>query len=80
MVRPVDVDRKLDVPKMLMLVNKVPTTFDLNEVRKRVEETYNATVAAVFPHSDEMMTLAGLREFSPFNIPTAPSPKPCVNW
>lgn len=60
----VDVARKLDVPKMLMLVNKVPTTFDLNEVRKRVEETYNATVAAVFPHSDEMMTLASSGIFS----------------
>lgn len=60
----VDVARKLDVPKMLMLVNKVPSTFDLNEVRKRVEETYNATVAAVFPHSDEMMTLASSGIFS----------------
>ena len=60
----VDVARKLDVPKMLMLVNKVPTTFDLNEVRKRVEETYNATVAAVFTHSDEMMTLASSGIFS----------------
>ena len=54
----VDVARKLDVPKMLMLVNKVPSQFDLEDVRTRVEQTYNATVAAVLPHSDEMMTLA----------------------
>ena len=54
----VDVAKKLDVPKMLMVVNKVPSTFDLADVRTRVEQTYNATVAAVFPHSDEMMTLA----------------------
>jgi len=60
----VDVAKKLDVPKMLMLVNKVPSQFDLEDVRKRVEQTYNATVAAVLPHSDEMMTLASSGIFS----------------
>jgi MinD-like ATPase involved in chromosome partitioning or flagellar assembly len=54
----VDVARKLDVPKLLMVVNKVPTAFDMDEVRERVEQTYNAQVAAVLPHSDEMMVLA----------------------
>ncbi|RJP51898.1 MAG: MinD/ParA family protein [Anaerolineaceae bacterium] len=54
----VDVAKKLDVPKMLMLVNKTPTAFDFDDVRTRVEQTYNATVGAVLPHSDEMMTLA----------------------
>jgi MinD-like ATPase involved in chromosome partitioning or flagellar assembly len=54
----VEVARKLDVPKLLMVVNKTPTVFDFNEVKKRVEQTYDATVAAVLPHSDEMMTLA----------------------
>jgi len=60
----VDVAKKLDVPKMLMLVNKVPAQFDLDDVRTRVEQTYNATVAAVLPHSDEMMTLASSGIFS----------------
>ncbi|HRQ24587.1 MAG TPA: hypothetical protein PLF42_14265, partial [Anaerolineales bacterium] len=36
----VDVAKKLDVPKMLMLVNKVPTQFDFDDVRARVEQTY----------------------------------------
>ena len=54
----VDVAKKLAVPKMLMVVNKVPSTFDLDDVRTRVEQTYDATVGAVFPHSDEMMMLA----------------------
>ncbi len=54
----VEVARKLDVPKLLMVVNKTPTVFDFNEVKKRVEQTYDAMVAAVLPHSDEMMTLA----------------------
>jgi len=60
----VDVAKKLDVPKMLMLVNKVPAQFDLEDVRNRVEQTYDATVAAVLPHSDEMMTLASSGIFS----------------
>lgn len=54
----VEVARKLDVPRMVLVVNKVPAVFDLNEVKQRVEKTYNAEVAAVLPHSDEMMTLA----------------------
>lgn len=54
----VEVARKLDVPRLLMVVNKTPTVFDFDEVKKRVEQTYNAPVAAVLPHSDEMMTLA----------------------
>lgn len=54
----VDVARKLDVPKMIMLVNKVPQSFDLEDVKTRVEQTYNVPVAAVLPHSDEMMILA----------------------
>jgi MinD-like ATPase involved in chromosome partitioning or flagellar assembly len=54
----VEVARKLDVPRLLLVVNKTPTVFNMDEVKKRVEQTYDATVAAVLPHSDEMMTLA----------------------
>jgi MinD-like ATPase involved in chromosome partitioning or flagellar assembly len=60
----VDVAKKLDVPKMLMLVNKVPVQFDFDDVRTRVEQTYDAVVGAVLPHSDEMMTLASSGIFS----------------
>jgi MinD-like ATPase involved in chromosome partitioning or flagellar assembly len=69
----VDVAKKLDVPNMLMLVNKVPTAFDFDDVRTRVEQTYDAKVGAVLPHSDEMMTLASSGIFSirfPDNIVT----------
>jgi MinD-like ATPase involved in chromosome partitioning or flagellar assembly len=54
----VDVARKLDVPKLMILVNKVPSVLDFDDVRVRVEQTYNATVGAILPHSDEMMILA----------------------
>jgi MinD-like ATPase involved in chromosome partitioning or flagellar assembly len=60
----VDVARKLDVPRMIMLVNKVPQAFDPEDVKTRVEQTYKADVGAVLPHSDEMMTLASSGIFS----------------
>lgn len=60
----VEVARKLDVPQMLLMVNKVPPMFNMDEVKKRVEKTYNCEVAAVIPHSDELMTLASAGIFS----------------
>lgn len=54
----VEVARKLDVPRLLLVVNKVPSVFDVADVRARVEQTYGCDVAAVLPHSDEIMTLA----------------------
>jgi MinD-like ATPase involved in chromosome partitioning or flagellar assembly len=54
----VDVAHKLDVPRMMLIVNKVPEVFDLDEVKSQVEQTYGCEVAAVLPHSDEMMVLA----------------------
>ncbi|MBN1681861.1 MAG: MinD/ParA family protein [Anaerolineae bacterium] len=54
----VQVARKLGVPKLVLIVNKVPPMFSFEEVKDRVESTYNCPVAAIIPHSDEMMTLA----------------------
>jgi MinD-like ATPase involved in chromosome partitioning or flagellar assembly len=54
----VDVAQKLGVPRLLLVVNKVPAAFSEAGVLKRVQETYDCEVGAVLPHSDEMMTLA----------------------
>jgi septum site-determining protein MinD len=54
----VDVAQKLGVPRLLLVVNKVPAAFSEAGVLTRVQETYNCEVGAVLPHSDEMMTLA----------------------
>jgi MinD-like ATPase involved in chromosome partitioning or flagellar assembly len=54
----VEVARSLDVPRMLLIVNKTPTTLDPSEVKTHVEQTYNCQVAAILPHADEMMDLA----------------------
>jgi MinD-like ATPase involved in chromosome partitioning or flagellar assembly len=53
----VEVARKLDVAELLLTVNKIPEVFNLDEVKQMVEETYSCEVAALLPHSDEMMVL-----------------------
>ena len=60
----VEVARQLDIPKMLLVVNKVPPMFNMDDVKQRVESTYNCAVAAVVPHSDELMMLASAGIFS----------------
>jgi MinD-like ATPase involved in chromosome partitioning or flagellar assembly len=54
----VDVARRLEVPNLFLLVNKVPAAFNLARVKAQIEETYNAEVVAVLPHSEELMALA----------------------
>ena len=54
----VSVARKLSVPRMVLVVNNTPMAFDFADVKERVETTYECEVAAVLPHSDELMTLA----------------------
>ena len=60
----VEVARKLGVPRLVLVVNKVPEVFDPGEVRARVEATYQSEVAAVLPHSDDMMALASADIFA----------------
>lgn len=52
------VARALDVPRMRLIVNKVPSDADLASIKAHVEQTFDCRVAAVLPHSDEMMKLA----------------------
>jgi MinD-like ATPase involved in chromosome partitioning or flagellar assembly len=54
----VEVARKLAVPRMVLVVNKTPQSLNQEALKKQVEQTYNCEVAAIIPHSDEMMTLA----------------------
>ncbi len=53
-----EVARQLQVPRILLVVNKLPKGFDAAAVRDQVEQTYRCPVAAVLPHSDEMLALA----------------------
>jgi MinD-like ATPase involved in chromosome partitioning or flagellar assembly len=54
----VDVARKLEVPKMLLVVNKALPDFDFDALRQDVETTYDTTVAGIIPLSSEMVQLA----------------------
>lgn len=54
----VSVARKLRVPRMVLVVNNTPSAFDFAEVKERVEKAYECEVAAVLPHSDELMVLS----------------------
>ena len=52
------VARALDVPRMRLVVNKAPSDYDLAAIKTHAEQTFDCPVAAVLPHSDEMMKLA----------------------
>lgn len=54
----VQVARKLKVPNMVLLVNKVPVVFDMAAVKAQVEQAYGCPVVAILPHSEELMALA----------------------
>jgi septum site-determining protein MinD len=54
----VRVARQLEVPRMMLVVNKTPLSLTLDAVKAKVEAAYQCDVAAVLPHSDEMMDLA----------------------
>ena len=54
----VRVARELEVPSIHIVVNKAPQQLDPEAVARRVTEAYGCDVAAVLPHSDELMGLA----------------------
>jgi MinD-like ATPase involved in chromosome partitioning or flagellar assembly len=60
----VEIARKLNVPNMMLLVNNVPGVLDPKQVKAQVERAYNTPVLAVFPHSNELMTLASSGVFA----------------
>ncbi len=60
----VHVAKELEVPRIALVVNKSPATFEPAVVRERVEHAYDCPVVAVLPHSDAMMTLGSAGLFS----------------
>ena len=53
-----EVAQKLDVPDMIMLVNKTPKNFDRQQVINQVSSEYNVPVAGLFQENEEMLELA----------------------
>jgi MinD-like ATPase involved in chromosome partitioning or flagellar assembly len=58
------VAKELEVPRILIVVNKSPTDFDQESVAERVRAAYGVEVAAVLPHSDDLMRLGSEGVFS----------------
>ena len=51
----VEVGRRLDVPRITLIANQEPPSFDPAAVRARVEQSYGCEVAGVLPHSEALM-------------------------
>ena len=60
----VHVAKELEVPRIALVVNNSPASFDPAVVRERVEQAYECPVVAVLPHSDAMMALGSAGLFS----------------
>lgn len=65
------VAQELKVPRILLVVNKAPERFDHEQIKEKVTQIYSCPVAAVIPHSEEMMELASEGIFS-LRYPTHP--------
>jgi MinD-like ATPase involved in chromosome partitioning or flagellar assembly len=60
----VDVARKLEVPNLYLVVNKAISSYDFDDLRKQLEKTYGAPVAAILPLSEDVAALQSSDVFS----------------
>ena len=60
----VEVARKLDVPEMLLVVNKALPELDFASIRQQVEQTYRTPVAGILPLTEDVARLASSDIFS----------------
>jgi septum site-determining protein MinD len=60
----VDVARKLQVPNLFLVVNKVPSNIDTADLREQMKTAYAADVAAILPLSEEVVQNASGGLFS----------------
>ncbi len=67
----IKVARGLKVPGMMIVVNKSPADLDPGALAGRLSDVYQIEVAAVLPHSDDMMRLGSQGIFSQ-QYPTDP--------
>jgi len=60
----VDVARKLGVPELYLIINKVPSNIDKEDLREQMKQVYAADVAAVLPLAEEVVQNASEGLFS----------------
>lgn len=59
-----EVARRLEVPQLLLVVNKALSSYDFQELSQRVVSTYRTPVCAVLPLSEDMVRLGSGGLFS----------------
>ncbi len=59
----VDVARRLKVPRMMLVANKVPSVFDVSELKQQMESAYQTPVAGLLPATDDLLVLASTAVF-----------------
>lgn len=60
----IDVARKLEVPKMLLVMNKVLPSLNTPSLKQQVQDIYKVPVAGILPVCEEMFHLASSDIFS----------------
>ena len=53
-----DLAKRLNLEKCLVVVNHVPASYDLSQVERQIKDTFHCEVGAVLPHSEEFLNLA----------------------
>jgi len=53
----VDLAKQLMVPQMMLLINKVVSGINLDNLKQQIENTYQTKVGGIFPATEEMMRL-----------------------
>jgi MinD-like ATPase involved in chromosome partitioning or flagellar assembly len=53
-----EVAQRLDVPNLMLVVNKAPQSFDPATIVEQVEDRYGVAVAGLFQENEEMLQLA----------------------
>ena len=59
------------MPQLFLIVNEAPTNFNFDEIKAKMEDTYQCEVAAVLPYVDQMMAL-GNRDIFAMRYPRHP--------
>jgi MinD-like ATPase involved in chromosome partitioning or flagellar assembly len=60
----IEIARKLEVPKIRLVVNKVPSRYDFAQIKQNVEATYNVPVAGLLPLSEDIAVNGSANVFS----------------
>ena len=60
----VDIARSLDVPNLILVVNKALTRYDFDHIRTQVHDKFNAPVAGVMPLNEDLADMGSADIFS----------------